>query len=105
MLESPAFLAQLLAGPHGCDAQLDPEGSPPGAALRVLFDAPFLGQDQQTGVFANTRPQAYARETDVASVIPELTVLRIGGVDYTANRLEPVEGGSWRLLLLNEVVT
>lgn len=103
MLESPAFLAQILAGPHGRDAQLDPEGSPPGAVIRVLFDDPFLGQDQQTGVFANTRPQAYAREADVAGVVPELTVLRIASVDYTANRLEPVEGGAWRLLLLNEV--
>jgi hypothetical protein len=102
-IESPALLALVLATDHGEECQIDPEASPPGPTIRVLFSSPFLGQNQ-TGDFANTKPEAYARVADVASVQPEQTVLRIAGQDYTVNRKERVEGNNeWRLLMLNEV--
>jgi hypothetical protein len=103
-IESPELLASVLNGQHGTDCAINPDGSPAGAVIRVLFAAPFLGQDAGTGVFQNTAPQAYARETDVASLTPEQTVLRIDGRDYVASRAEPIAGGSWRLLVLREVV-
>lgn len=102
-LEDDALLASLLATGHGSDCAIDPDASPAGATVRVLFSAPFLGVDVQTGDYANTKPEAQARASDVASVVKEQTVLRIEGTDYVAERIERVEGSSaWRTLLLRE---
>jgi hypothetical protein len=103
-IETEDLLELVLATDHGEECEIDPESSPPGPTIRVLFSAPFLGQDQN-GTFQNTKPEAYAKTSDVSSVQRESTVLRILGRNYTVNRLEQVEGGNrWRLLMLNDGV-
>ncbi len=102
-IEDDSLLELILSTAHAEDATIDPDSSPSGPTIRLLFSAPFLGQDQATGTFQNTKPEAYARTSDVASVEREFTILRINGRDYTINRSEPVEGSNlWRLLLLND---
>jgi len=102
-IETDALLETVLATDHGDELEIDPEGSPPGATIRVLYTAPFLGQEEGTGMFANTKPEVHARAVDIAGVVAEVTILRVGGVDYVANRIERVEGSpKWRLLMLNE---
>ena len=101
-IETDDLLETVLDTDHGDECELDPEESPVGPTIRVLFTAPFLGQEEGTGMFANTKPEAHARTVDVASAVPEVTVFRINGVDYTANRIEAVEGSpKWSLLILN----
>jgi hypothetical protein len=103
-MEDAALAAAILSTGHAELCEIDPTGSPVGPTIRLLFTAPFLGQDLNTGMFANTKPQAHARAADLASVVPEVTVLRILGQDFTAQRIEAVEGSPvWKLLILNEV--
>lgn len=101
-MESPELLAEVLDGPAGTDCAIDPEGSPPGAVVRVLYTTPFLPQTEGTGTYANASPELMARRIDVAAVVPEQTVLRIEGRDYVAERSERVggPGDHWRRLPL-----
>ena len=101
MLETSALLDTVLATGLADDCVID--GSPANT-IRVLYSSPFLGVDAGTGVSANTKPEAYAKASDVAAVVPESTVLTIDGTDYVAERIEAVEGGNaWKLLMLREV--
>jgi hypothetical protein len=101
MLESTELLAAVLVTDAAAACEIDPDGSPPGATIRVLFDEPFLAFDNGTGTYQNTKPVAYALASDVASAVPAVTVFRINGTSYVANRIEPVEGATWRMLVLN----
>lgn len=105
-LETPELALAILTGPAGENCQLDPDGSPPGPIIRVLFTAPFLGVNQGTGVFENSKPEIQARGFDVDdTVVPESTVLRVAGDrDYVAERIEATAGSDvWRTLPLREV--
>jgi len=102
-IEDEAFLSLILDGPHGEDMQINPAGSPPGAAVRVIFTAPFRGQDVETGQYSNTAPQMYIRISDAATITPEVTPIRIQGILYTVHEFEPVEGGTWFQAALNRI--
>lgn len=100
-LETPALLDAVLATGHGEDAQLDPAGAPPGPTFRVLFSQPYLGSEEPAGTFANSDPELYAKTSDVTTVVPELTIVRVRSVDFVVQHAEPVEGeAAWVRLAL-----
>lgn len=117
MLESASFLEGILDGPHGSDCQLQPDDSPAGATIRVIFDLDYQSVELPTGVYQNTDPRVMARTGDVTGVQAEVTRLRLwpaasageereesAARDYIAQRLEPVVGtNSWRAIVLREV--
>ncbi len=106
MLESPEFLAAILAGPHGADCAIEPDASPAGPVIRVIFDLDFLGVELPSGMYQNTDPRVMARTQDVAGVVQEETPLLIQGQRYVAQRLERVIGNdAWRAVMLREVAS
>lgn len=101
MLESPSFLASILAGPHGADCVIAPDDSPTGGTIRVIFDLDYFAVDQETGQYQSTDPRVMARTQDVSAVVVEETVLLIQSQRYVAQRLEPVVGNDvWRAVIL-----
>lgn len=117
MLESPAFLAAILNGPHGSDCQLRPDDSPAGPEIRVIFDLDYFGVELAPGEYQNSDPRAMARTGDVATIEAEVTPLRIwppaalgeerddaAARNYVAQKLELIVGtNAWRAIVLREV--
>jgi hypothetical protein len=104
VLETDAILLNILNSPAGEDCILDGAST-----IRLLFDAPSYIQDRATGEYLNVQPIAYARSSDVASLVAEgggasPTVLTISGATYIARRVEKVEGSLlWSVLPLVQV--
>ena len=97
-------MAEVL-GTAGIPCALDPDGSPAGAVIRVLYSAPFFALDVESGRQANTQPEVVARTADVSALVPEATILVLEGQRYVAERSERVEGAgdAWRRLPLRKV--
>lgn len=104
-METPEMLAQVLGTGAGTDCQVDPNVD--GPVIRVIFNAPYLGTDAGTGMFASTQPTAWARTADVASIVAEVTLVLIQGLQYVVERLEPLggHGDQWRVLVLRRKAT
>lgn len=110
-IESLAELRAILDDPegHAVDVQLDPEGSPVGDTIRAFFEAPYKAADEARAAFVDTAPVLHCLAVDVADVEPTRrhadapgTIVRVGGIDYTINRVEPEPGGGrWVNVILN----
>lgn len=99
-METPELLAEILGTDAGTDCVF--VDASPANTIRGLFSAVYQGIDAGTGPYSNTQPVFEARTSDVATIVPELTVLLIEGQTYVAERLERVEGkgDQWRAVIL-----
>lgn len=111
MIESVTELRAILDDPegHAVDVRLDPEGSPPGETIRAFYEAPFKLPGEALAAFTDTAPVLHALAVDLADVAPTRrnaaqpgTIVRVDGIDYTINHVEPEPGGGrWVSIILN----
>ncbi len=101
-METEALIDEVLDSDEGTACELDVRGSPPGPTIRCLYSAPYAAVDAITGRHVNTSPEIHCKRSDVSSVTPEQTVVRVEGVEYIAERSERIEGRGdlWRRLVL-----